>query len=102
MTSTRRSPYSYLVPVALVVLSMAYLGLTGLYGEYGVMRLLSAEAEAEAQRRELRALEATQAELERDIRALSPASLDLDMLEERLRAVLGWSHRDDVLLTPEG
>lgn len=98
MTSNRRSPYLYAISVALVLLGMTYLGLTGVYGDYGVTRLLSAEAEAEEQRRELRGLEAAQAELERDIRALSPESLDLDMLEERLRAVLAWSHRDDVLL----
>jgi cell division protein FtsB len=100
VTSPKRTSYSYAVSVALVVLGMGYLTLTGLYGEFGMMRLLQAEEEAKQRTRELRALEIQQAEIERDIRALSTNSLDLDMLEERLRAVLGWGHRDDLLLTP--
>lgn len=97
----KRSSFPYAVSVALVALGLGYLGLTGIYGEYGMMRLMTAEAEAEEQKRELRMLEAQQEMLKRDIRALSPETLDLDALEERLRIVLGWAHRDDVLLSPE-
>ncbi len=67
-------------------------------GDDGLFSRLQIEAEAEALRAEKATLEAELANLSNRARRLSDAYLDLDLLDERVRAVLGYVHPDDIVV----
>lgn len=84
--------------VAALLAAMAYIAFIGIRGEYGVIRGAAAEAEEKELEAERARLEAERVALEARVRALSDDGLELDLLEERIRNVLGMAHPDDVLL----
>jgi cell division protein FtsB len=87
----------YRVTVALF-LAVVYLSIQALTGQLG---LLSAHARAEAlQAREAEALrlERERADLEMRVRHLGDDNLSRDLLEERARALLGYSDPRDVVV----
>lgn len=83
---------------AALLAAMAYVAFIGIRGEYGVIRGAAAEEEETELEAERARLEAERAALENRVRALSDGGLELDLLEERVRHVLGMAHPDDVLL----
>lgn len=88
---------------AVVYFSSAFL--LGLYftfasvqGDFGLFRRVQISAEAEALRAELAELEAAHAALENRTRRMSDAYLDLDLLDQQARDVLGMVRVDEVVL----
>lgn len=83
---------------------IAYFGFHAVEGEHGVRAYFALTYETDEARMELDTLEAKRTMLEHRVRLLRPDSLDLDMLEERARAILNVAHRDElvVLLPPGG
>jgi cell division protein FtsB len=81
---------------ALILAGLANFGWSALQGEYGVFALLRIEAEERALERELAALGEERARLENLTLRLSEGWLDLDLLDERTRAVLGDMREDEV------
>ncbi len=81
------------------------IGLAGLYfvfasvqGDYGLFRRVQIDAEAEALKLERDALDAKIAVLENKTHRLSDAYLDLDLLDEQARSVLGMVRADEIVL----
>jgi cell division protein FtsB len=84
---------------AVVVLAlMGYLTFAALQGEHGLFRLFQVEAEETRLRAELAALQAERTEIANLTRRLSAESLDLDLLDERARHVLGLARADEILI----
>ena len=88
---------------AIVYFSLAFL--LGLYftfasvqGDFGLFRRVQITAEAEALRAELAGLQAEHAALENRTRRMSDAYLDLDLLDQQARDVLGLVRVDEVVL----
>jgi len=80
---------------------MVYLGYDGLYGDHGVVNLLRLNDQVERLEVELAEREKEAALLEVRTRLLRPESLDLDLLDERARAMLGYADpRDLVIIEP--
>lgn len=97
-TSQRGSGYGATVFAIAVIALMTYLTYAAVQGEYGLIRLFQVEGE---ERQLALTLEEVSAERERLANAterLSSDALDLDLLEERARAVLGLVHRDEILV----
>lgn len=65
-------------------------------GEHGVFARLQIEADARDLAADLAALREERARLENLTRRLSPDHLDLDLLDERARAVLGHMRPDEI------
>jgi len=86
----------YLVVVT-VIASFAY---SGWRGERGLGALAEAKAEAIALEARLATVEAERARLENLVSRLSLGNLDLDLLDERARIVLGHARADEVILDP--
>lgn len=76
----------------------AYFTFAAVQGDYGVFRRAEIEAEARVLEAELRALQAETARMENLTRRLSDAYLDLDLLDERARAVLGLLRPDEIVI----
>ena len=93
----RRARYGIALPLALLGFAF-YFVFAAVQGEYGVFRRVALEAERETLEAEL-ALLSAEAERMRDrTRRLSDAFLDLDLLDERARMVLGMARADEIIV----
>ncbi|MCL5775558.1 septum formation initiator family protein [Limibaculum sp. FT325] len=89
-----------LVPLFFILILLAALGFlhSGLQGERGLTALHDAERSIATLETELAALEAENAALENRVRRLDESYLDLDLLEERARSVLGYVRGDEIVI----
>lgn len=67
-------------------------------GDFGVMRRVQIHAEAEELRQQRDALRAELDHMQNLTRRLSDNYLDLDLLDERARIVLGYLRADEVVI----
>lgn len=81
---------------SLVLLGIINFGYHALQGEHGMFALMQIEAERAALGAELAALRTERAQLENLALRLSEGHLDLDLLDERARAVLGHMRADEI------
>lgn len=90
-----------------IAISMAYVLLVGaiivfahagLQGEHGLAAYRDAETETERLRAEFEQLRRERVKLENRVLRLSERHLDLDMLDERARAVLGLVREDELIV----
>jgi cell division protein FtsB len=83
---------------AALMLIGAYFTFTAVQGTYGLFQRIQIEAEAERLDAQLSDLRAETARMEVLTRRLSDDFLDLDLLDERARNVLGYARPQDVVL----
>ncbi|MDJ0860261.1 MAG: septum formation initiator family protein [Dinoroseobacter sp.] len=87
---------------ALVTLGALFLGayfvMHAVQGEYGVFNRMQIEAEEERLIKELAALETQLADIENKSRRLSDGYLDLDLLDQQARDILGYARSDEILI----
>ena len=88
---------SVIVPCVLFVVGV-YFTYTAVQGNNGLFQRIQVEAERDRLAEELARLEAQVARMEILTRRLSDDYLDLDLLDERARAVLGYVRPDEVVL----
>lgn len=90
-----------------IAISMAYMLLVGaivvfahagLQGEHGLAAYRDAEVETERLRAEFEQLRRERVRLENRVLRLSERHLDLDLLDERARAVLGLVREDELIV----
>ena len=86
-----------LVPMALLFLG-AQFTFAAVQGNHGLFRGIQVEAERAALAEELEALRTDVAEMEILTRRLSDEYLDLDLLDEMARQVLGRMRPDEIVL----
>jgi cell division protein FtsB len=86
-----------ILPVALLFIG-AYFTFTAVQGNYGLFQRIQIEAEAERLEVQLASLEAEVDRMEVLTRRLSDDFLDLDLLDEQARDVLGYVRADEVIL----
>ncbi len=98
---TLQSPRIAIGPLVIVLVSLtlaAYFCFAAINGDFGVMRRAEVDAEARALQAELDSLDAQIAQLENKTRRLSDDFLDLDLLDERARDVLGLIRPDEIVI----
>ncbi len=81
-----------------LILAGLYFTFASVQGDYGLFRRVRIDAEAEALRAERDALAEEIAELRNKTHRLSDDYLDLDLLDEQARNVLGLVRGDEVVL----
>jgi cell division protein FtsB len=86
-----------LVP-ALGLVLLGYFVFHAIQGERGLVAWLVLKQEIRTAEARDAVLAAEQAVLERRVAALSPATLDPDMIEERARIMLNYAHSDEVVI----
>ncbi len=89
-----------LAPSAYLLLmgAIAVFANSGLHGEHGLIALRDAHGREAALEAELQTLRDDTARLENLITRLDPEQLDLDLLDERARAVLGLVRPGEIVL----
>ena len=84
---------------AVVVIALtSYLTFSALQGEHGLFQLFRVEAQETHLRNELAALQAEGARIGNKTARLSMESLDLELLDEQARKVLGLARPDEILI----
>lgn len=82
----------------LVIGATCYFGYAALQGDAGLVEQVRLAREEAELTRELAALEAQRREMEALALRLSERGLDLDLLDERARAVLGYARPDEIVI----
>ena len=80
-----------------VTLILAYFGYHALHGRYGFLAWIDTSRDLAAARDQLTTLTGEREQLERDVAAFQPDSLDRDLLEEQLR-LLGYVKPNEVVV----
>jgi len=86
-----------ILPVLLLFIG-AYFTFTAVQGNYGLFQRVQIEAEVERLQIELADLQAEVDRMELLTRRLSDDFLDLDLLDEQVREVLGYARADEIIL----
>lgn len=97
-TELRRSGLSGAVFTLVTLGLIGYLAFAALQGEHGLLSLIRTETEEASLRTQLLSLQAERAEIANKTRRLSTGSLDLDLLDERARKVLGLGRPDEIII----
>ena len=99
MTHRRtRPPYGALFFFAICFMLASYFTFAAVQGDYGVFRRAEISVEAKDLRAELDGLNAEVARMENLTRRLSDDYLDLDLLDQQTRDVLGVLRPDEIVV----
>ena len=97
-SETRRGSLGGAVFAVIVIALMCYLTFAALQGEHGLFRLFQVEAQETRLRAELAAAQAERAAVANKARRLSAEHLDLELLDEQARRVLGLGRPDEIIV----
>ncbi len=99
MQRKARVPGLFMAVFSIFVIGMVcYFSYAAIQGDFGVFRRMQLEAQEEYLRRELAELEAERSVIENKTRRLSTEYLDLDLLDEQARKVLGMARGDEIVI----
>ena len=94
----RRTSFGGAVFAIIVLALMGYLSFAALQGEHGLFSLFQEEAQEGQLKTELSRLQAERAIIANKTRRLSTEHLDVDLLEEQARKVLGLGRPDEIII----
>ncbi|PCJ74024.1 MAG: septum formation initiator precursor [Rhodobacteraceae bacterium] len=81
-----------------IIASVAFFTYAALQGEYGMFRLFQVQAQESRLLAELEVLSETHSRLQNRTRRLSNDYLDLDLLDEQARKVLGLARGNEIVI----
>lgn len=96
--SQKRAPYGMAVYFAIIFALGMYFTFASVQGDFGLFRRVQIDAEAQVLTRERDHLRLQVAEIRNKTRRLSDDYLDLDLLDEQARDVLGLVRMDEVVI----
>ncbi len=95
---SQRLPISAIVFFIIMILAGLYFAFAAVQGPSGIMRRVQLQAETQELRAERDRLKAEVDKMENLTRRLSDEYLDIDLLDERARAVLGLVRADEIII----
>jgi len=98
VTRTNRPSFGALIFFAVAFALSAYFTFAAVQGDFGLFRRVEIAAEADMLRGDLERLNAQAAEMENLTRRLSDDYLDLDLLDQQARSVLGLLRTDEIVI----
>ncbi|MEL6564555.1 MAG: septum formation initiator family protein [Pseudomonadota bacterium] len=98
MNRTHRAPVGTIAFFAISFALGIYFTFAAVQGDYGLFRRAEIEAEARAMSEQLAQVQADVAEMENLTQRLSDEYLDLDLLDEQARSVLGMLRSDEIVI----
>ncbi len=99
MSGPRKSPTFGVVAYFAIIFSLAiYFTFASVQGNYGLFRRVQIDAEAKVLREERDQLQQSVVEMRNKTRRLSDGYLDLDLLDQQARDVLGLVRSDEIVI----
>ena len=98
MINRRRAPLGVLLYFTGALMLGLYFTFAAIQGDYGIFKRAEIDAEGRALREELAVLQAEVNRMENLTRRLSDTYLDLDLLDEQARDVLGMVRADEIVV----
>ena len=98
MTRTARPSVGSFLVLGLMAFGSIYFIIAAIVGPFGVFRQAEIEAEAQQLRNELQGLQVEVARMENLTRRLSDDYLDLDLLDQQARDMLGYVRPDEIVV----
>ena len=98
MYKAKRAPMGVLIYFAGALMLGLYFTFAAVQGDYGVFKRAEIDAEGRALMIELARLQAEVDQMENLTRRLSDTYLDLDLLDEQARDVLGMVRADEIVI----
>lgn len=96
--SRKRPPVGVIMYFASVFTLGLYFAFAAIQGDYGLFRRVQIDAETTLLRQDLKVLSADVAWMENKTHRLSDEYLDLDLLDEQARSVLGLLRADEIVI----
>ncbi len=84
-----------IIPTLLFVVVLLYFSYHAISGERGLLALIQLSQKIEQARLELDIVHAQRLKYERNVKLLRDDSLDLDLLDEQARRLLGYAEKDE-------
>lgn len=94
----RRSNLGGAIFAGITIALMSYLTFAALQGERGLFRLFQVEAQASRLQEELAALQSERAAIAVKTQGLASERIDLELLDEQARKVLGLARADEIII----
>lgn len=94
----RSRPWGTLIFFTVAFFLGAYFTFAAVQGDYGLFRRAEIEAQSAELRAQLQTLETKVARMENLTRRLSDGYLDLDLLDQQAREVLGLMRGDEIVI----
>lgn len=88
----------HVVGPLLGIVAVAYFAYHTVHGDRGVLAYLQMRERVDEAERRYQVAENERQYWERRVKLLYPASIDPDMLDERVRAMLGYARADDLIV----
>ncbi|UWQ81122.1 septum formation initiator family protein [Leisingera sp. S132] len=98
MTRSTRPSLGAIAFFAIAFALSAYFTFAAVQGDFGLFRRVEIQAEAEELQQDLSRLQARIGDMENLTRRLSDDYLDLDLLDEQARTVLGLVRADEIVI----
>jgi len=98
MTTRTRPAFGAVIFFVVAFCLGLYFTFAAVQGDYGLFRRAEISADVEALREQLSALDADVARMENLTRRLSDDYLDLDLLDQQARDVLGMIRSDEIVI----
>lgn len=98
MTRRKGAPIGVLLYFSTLLMLGLYFAFAAVQGDYGIFKRAEVEAEGRALTEELAVLQAEVARMENLTRRLSDSYLDLDLLDQQARDVLGLVRADEIVI----
>lgn len=96
--TTQNRPWGALIFYSVTFLLGAYFAFAAVQGDYGLLRRAEIEAQETALRAQLDEIEEDVARMKNLTRRMSDDYLDLDLLDQQAREVLGQMRRDEIVI----
>ena len=98
MTRSTRPGFGALIFFAVAFALCTYFTFAAVQGDYGLFRRVEISGEADMLRADLARLDSEIAEMENLTHRLSDTYLDLDLLDQQARSVLGLLRADEIVI----
>ena len=89
---------NYFVTISLTFLLSIYFSYSALSGQYGLFNKFRYQAQEVALLKKLDQIKAVNSKLEQKVRRLSNDYLDLDLLDQQARKVLGLARSNEIII----
>ncbi|MEP2641691.1 septum formation initiator family protein [Roseobacter sp.] len=98
MTKTPRPAVGTFVFFTLALALATYFTFAAIQGDFGIFSRTEINAESDALRKQLELVQSDVSRMENLTRRLSDTYLDLDLLDEQARSVLGMIRADEIVI----